>query len=43
MVSLFDQDANYEASDGFTIISSHNGNDLHYGRKKKKKKGLKNC
>lgn len=32
------QNSNYEVSNGFSIIASHNGNDLHYGREKKGKK-----
>lgn len=37
----FDQEAQnskYEASNGFSIIASHSGNDLHYGREKKEGK-----
>lgn len=41
MVSLFGQGANYEASNGFSVISSQNGNDLYYGRRKEEKKKAK--
>lgn len=34
------QNSNYEVSNGFSIVASHNGNDLHYGREKKGKELL---